>query len=380
MNHLPAGHGAPSSPDGRHSAGRGAALRLATLLLATLVALLAVVIGASAPASAAPAPTSRVTFGIEPASATAPDGRANFNFEMTPGAVLFDHVAIVNYSATPLTLQLYATDALETSTGGFGLLQPGVTPTGVGAWITIPATASTVQVPAERATGPGYVIVPMTVRAPVKVTPGDHVGGIIASLRTVGTNATGQTVVLNQRIGSRVYVRVAGQLAPQLALSNPRASYSGSSNPIGTGKVKVTYVVSNLGNVDLAVHDQQVSVSGLLDDTHTARLANIQLLLPGTSVTQSVVIGGVWPQFRLHQTVSAQPVVLSGSAGGLSPVSASSTLWAVPWLLLLVVLVIVVVAVAWVRRRRRLRNAPAATSGVGSDPVPDDAVKAEVPA
>ena len=378
MNHLPAGHGAPSSPDGRHSAGRGAALRLATLLLATLVALLAVVIGASAPASAAPAPTSRVTFGIEPASATAPDGRANFNFEMTPGAVLFDHIAIVNYSDTPLTLQLYATDALETSSGGFGLLQPGVTPTGVGAWVSIPASASSVQVPAERSTGPGYVIVPMTVRVPVKAIPGDHVGGVIASLRTVGTNATGQTVVLNQRIGSRVYVRVAGQLSPQLTLSSPRATFSGSSSPVGTGRVKVSYVVTNSGNVDLAVHDQHVSVSGLIDDTHTAQLGNIQLLLPGTSVTQSVVISGVWPQFRLHQTVSAQPVVLDGSAGDLSPVGASSTLWAVPWLLVIIVLVLVVAVVAWVRRRRH--KVPAADPTVGDGTVTDDAVKTEVPA
>jgi hypothetical protein len=263
-------------------------------------------------------------------------------------------------------LQLYATDALETSSGGFGLLQPGVTPTGVGAWVSIPASASSVQVPAERSTGPGYVIVPMTVRVPVKAIPGDHVGGVIASLRTVGTNATGQTVVLNQRIGSRVYVRVAGQLSPQLTLSSPRATFSGSSSPVGTGRVKVSYVVTNSGNVDLAVHDQHVSVSGLIDDTHTAQLGNIQLLLPGTSVTQSVVISGVWPQFRLHQTVSAQPVVLDGSAGDLSPVGASSTLWAVPWLLVIIVLVLVVAVVAWVRRRRHKVPAQPSRRSAGS--------------
>jgi hypothetical protein len=371
--------GTPPLSSARYLAGRRAMPSLVTAVAALLVAL----VGAAPAVSAATTPPAgRVTFGIEPASATGPDARPNFSFEMTPGAVLFDHVAVVNYSATPLSLQLYATDALETSSGGFGLLPGTVTPTGVGAWISLPPTSSTVEVPPQTATGPGDAVVPMTVRVPASATPGDHVGGIIASLRTVGSNQTGQTVVLNQRIGSRVFIRVAGQLSPQLTLSGLHASYSGTANPFGTGKVAVTYTVSNSGNVTLAVHDQQVSVSGLIDDTHSARLGNIPLLLPGSAVTQKAVVTGVWPQFRLRQTASVLPVTYVGAQADLSPVSASSTLWVVPWLLLIIILVIIVGIVVWVRRRRSRRAAP--PSGPRDDGTPDidtvDPEPSEVPA
>jgi hypothetical protein len=358
--------GTPPPSSARPPAGRRAVLSLVTAVAALLVAL----VGAAPAASAATTPPAgRVTFGIEPATATGPDARPNFSFEMTPGAVLFDHVAVVNYSATALSLQLYATDALETSSGGFGLLPGTVTPTGVGAWISLPPTSSTVVVPAQTATGPGDVVVPMTVHVPASATPGDHVGGVIASLRTVGSNQTGQTVVLNQRIGTRVFIRVAGQLSPQLTLSGLHASYQGTANPFGTGKVAVTYTVSNSGNVNLAVHDQQVSVSGLIDDTHGARLGNIPLLLPGSAVTQKAVIAGVWPQFRLRQTASVLPVAYAGAQPDLSAVSASSTLWVVPWLLLVIILVIIVGIVVWVRRRRARRAAP--PSGPMDDGTPD---------
>jgi hypothetical protein len=364
MTTTPADHGAQLSSSGRHFAGRGTALPL----VAIVVAVLAMLVGTALPASAATTPPAgRVTFGIEPAKASGPDGRPNFSFEMTPGAVLFDHAAVVNYSSTPLTLQLYATDAIETAGGGFGLLPATAKPTGVGVWISLPPSTSTVQVPAETATGPGDVVVPITVHVPASATPGDHVGGIIASLRTVGTNATGQTVVLNQRIGSRVFVRVAGTLSPQLIVTSLHASYAGTSDPFGKGKVHVSYTVDNTGNANLAVKDQQVSVSALLGGSHTVHLANLALLLPGAAVTQTAVVPGVWPALRLRQTVSLSPVAYAGSQTGLSPVTVSDTLWVLPWpLLVLILLILIAGGVLWARRRHRRTAAGTDVTGDGA--------------
>jgi hypothetical protein len=369
--------GPPLSPVGRHLAVRGAIVCLSALL----VALLSALTFSSSPASAASPPPDRVTFGIEPASASGPDGRPNFSFEMTPGAVLFGYAAVVNYSPIPLTLQVYATDAIETSGGGFGLLPPTATPTGVGAWVSLPAGTSTVQVPAESPTKPGEVVLPITVHVPVSATPGDHVGGLIASLRTVGTNKTGQTVVLNQRIGSRVFIQVAGPLTPSLTLTGLSASYSGTVNPGGKGKVSVHYVVSNTGNVDLAVHDQQVSVSGLVDDSHHVTLANIPLLLPGATVTENVAFTGVWPQFLLHPKASVVPVAEETVPATLATVSASTTLWAIPWTLVLIVLIVALIVIAVVRRRRRRSRTPkgrhsASRAGIQSNTMSEPKVPA----
>ena len=337
-------------------------------LKALVVAALAILI-ATAPATSAVAATAsatrasasnRVTYGIGPASATGADGRPNFSFGVTPGATIFDHVALVNYSAVPLTLQLYARDATETTGGGFGLLSATATSHGVGAWISGPAGAGTEVVPPRTATGPGQVVVPFTLKVPGDATPGDHVGGIIATLQTVGTNASGQKIILDQRVGTRVFVRVSGQIAPDVTVTSVAGTYSGTVNPFGRGSVTVRYLVSNTGNVDVALNSQSVSVSGLLADTRSVRVGAIPLLLPGSSVTESVVLPGVWPLVLLHATVTVHPLLLNGTTAELLPsVSAKTSVWALPWALIVLIVILVTIAFYLRRRRKAHRTAPA---------------------
>jgi len=319
----------------------------------------------ASPASAAPVSRAagRVTFGIEPSSAGGADGRPDLSFGVTPGAVLRDHVAVLNYSSVALSLQLYATDAIETAAGGFGLLPATAKPTGAGAWISLPRRDETVSVPPQSAKAPGQVVVPLVVRIPDNATPGDHAGGIVASLRTVGKNSSGQNVILVQRVGTRVFVRVAGRLSPRLSVSDLRAGYGGTLNPIGQGHVTVSYLLTNAGNVDLAV-DQSISVSGLLGSTRHLDLVAVPLLLPGTSLHERVVVPGVWPQFRLQAKVSAVPhAPVGASAAGLVPVTETTGLWAIPWPLIALVALVLLAVFAALRARanltaRRLARTP----------------------
>ncbi|MGO9027427.1 MAG: DUF916 domain-containing protein [Acidimicrobiales bacterium] len=319
--------------------------------------------------AAATKPDNRVTFGIEPVSAGAPEVRSNFSFAVTPGAVVNDNVAVLNFSSAPLSLQLYATDALETTGGGFGLLPAATKPTGVGSWISLPPGSSTVQVPAQTPSGAGQVVVPIAVHVPFKAPSGDHVGGIVASLQTVGTNASGQRVVLDQRVGTRVFVRVSGPMAPKLALTDLRASYDGTLNPAGKVQVQVSYVVSNTGNTDLAVA-QSVGVSGLVADSRSVRLPKIALFLPGSSVAEHVTVPGLWPQFLLHTTVTAQPLAEPGTdLSGLVTATSSTWVWAVPWSLIIVVVIVLLAGYWWFRRRRRPHVAPVAAPTQVAQPV-----------
>jgi hypothetical protein len=330
-----------------------------TVALATVtlvVGLLAVTFPLTRAGAATPA--SRVSFGVEPASASGPDGRANFSFGVTPGAYLTDHVVVVSYSSRPVTLQLYPADAVETPSGGFGLLLQSQKSTGVGAWITLAPGDATVTVPAQTASAPGEVVVPFSVRVPDAATPGDHVGGIVASLRTVGTNTSGQRVILNQRVGSRVFILVSGALVPGLRVSHLTESYDGTINPFGRGALRLRYDLTNVGNVDLAV-DQSVSVAGLVADSRHVALPTDPLVLAGSSIRESVIVPGVWPQFIATAKVSARGTMTPNSTVSVST-SASTWTWAVPWPL--IVLIIVVLA-AWYfgRRVRQHRSAtPAA--------------------
>jgi hypothetical protein len=217
----------------------------------------------------------------------------------------------------------------------------------------------------------------MTVRIPLKATPGDHVGGLVASLQTVGKNANGQQVVLNQRIGTRVFVRVSGTLAPKVVLTAVHADYDGTLNPVGKGNVEVSYVVHNAGNTDLAV-DQAVRVSGAIADSQSVKLPKIALLLPGSSVAERVVLPGLWPQLLVRVTVTAQPLAEPGDTlPGLVTASASVWVWAIPWSLISIVVVLLAIAFVALRIRRRRadpgrpgpvqtgRTAPETPVGVG---------------
>ena len=318
--------------------------------------------GSVLPASATSAKsTDRVTFGIAPASARGPNGRSYLSYGVTPGAFLSDHVAVLNYSTVPLTLQVYVTNATETLSGGFGLAPAGQTLTGLESWVSVPSRLSTVSVPASSSSGPGEVVIPLTVRIPDNATPGDRVGGVVASLRTVGTNAKGERVILLQRVGTRLFIRVNGKLAPRLTIADLETGYQGTLNPFGQGQVKVSYLVRNTGNVDLALGHQAISVSGLLGITRHAGLGGVGLLIPGASIDESLVVHGVWPQFLLHTTVSAQPVVVAaGNALGSVSGAASTSLWAVPWSPLCLVAVIVLSFVLAYRLRARRTARPRA--------------------
>jgi hypothetical protein len=352
MKTFPARPCGPSDPDGNQP--RWLQLTAVTVLVIGLL------VCTMSPASAATTakPSHRVTFGVEPASARGADGRPYFSFGVTPGAILDDHVAVLNYSSVPLSLQLYATDAIETSSGGIGLLPATTRPTDAGSWVSLPRRYATVRVPAESAKSPGQIVVPLVVRVPDKATPGDHVGGVVASLRTVGTNASGQNVVLLVRVGTRVFIRVAGTLTSKLSLTDLHAAYRGTLNPVGQGQVTVSYVASNSGNVDLAL-DQSVSVSGLLGSERRFAVANVRLLLPGASLRERLVVPGVWPQFLVRATVSARPRPPAGfSAPGLVAITASTWVWAIPWPLLALVALLALAAVA----RRRIRSRARARS------------------
>lgn len=314
-----------------------------------------------------------MTFGIEPASATGPDGRPNFSFGVTPGGVLDDYAAVVNYSSQPLSLQVYATDGIETSSGGFGLLTAGTKPTGVGSWITIPPGDATVNVPPESSGAPGHVVVPLTVHVPANAAPGDHVGGLVASLQTVGTNASGQSVVLDQRVGSRVFVSVSGPVEPGLSVTELGASYLGTVDPVGKGSVEVRYVIRNTGNEDLAV-SQSVAVSQIIGSTGHAKVPGISLLLPGASVTEHAVVTGLWPQFLLQAKVTAAGRPPAGSGAKPVAATASTGVWAVPWAAIAVIVLVVLAAFLFRRFRRRARSRPK----VGPRPPADDRVEVGV--
>ncbi|MFE2171226.1 hypothetical protein ACFXB3_40110, partial [Streptomyces sp. NPDC059447] len=312
---------------------------------------------ATAPATTpatAPGEDHKATFGVQPATPKEPDARANFSYGVTGGAGLRDQIAVWNYGDAPLDLAVYASDAVNTADGGFDLLPAGQAPKDAGSWIKMEKDKVTVPPKSN-------VIVPFTVTVPAGVTPGDHTAGIVAALAGGGQDAQGNKVRLDQRVGSRVYIRAAGTLTPKLSVEDVTASYEGTYSPFGKGSATITYTLRNTGNVRLGAR-QAVRINSPLGSSLTADgTKDLGDLLPGSSLKVTAKADGVAPLVRSSAVVSVQPVVArDGVDPKLPSLTRSVSLWTVPWTLLALILLIIAGGL-WIRRRRRLARSAAET-------------------
>lgn len=290
----------------------------------------------------------QLTFGVQTAGAKKPDQRPYFAYSATPGAAVADNVAVLNYSDKPVTFKLYASDAFNTSSGGFDLLAGDKQAKDVGSWIKL--ARNQVTVPSR-----GTAIVPFSLAVPGIVTPGDHVGGIVASVPTEVKDPSGNVIKVDQRVGLRVYLRVAGELHPELKLEDVSLQYRGTLNPFGRGGLTIKYTVRNVGNVRLAAK-QAVRLGNLFGTSLRDSTVALPELLPGNAYNVEVPVKEILPALRTSATITVDPMAMPGDKDPkLFPVSAKLTFWAIPWtlLVLLVVLVAGIVATLHLRRSNR---------------------------
>ncbi|MEU6207805.1 DUF916 domain-containing protein [Micromonospora musae] len=322
---------------------------------------------------AAPAPAA-ATWGVAPSSAKGPNGRAAFSYKLDPGATLTDYVAVTNHSTRPLTLNLYASDAFTTTQGGFDLLAGGQQPTDVGSWVRLPSRTLTIP-------STSRLDVPFTLTVPPNATPGDHAGGIVATLAAEAADAQGNQVAVDHRVGARIYLRVTGELQPALAVEDLRVRHTGSVNPVAGGTVTATFTVRNTGNVRLTGQPRLDAAGPFGLGRRSVDGARLPELLPGGELTTTVRISGVLPLFRLTANATVTPSAVGDQVLDPRPRAgtAAATVWAVPWpqLALLALLALVGWALIAARRRRaaQLARAVAAAREEGraqASRVPDD--------
>lgn len=329
---------------------RGALSLLAIILLAVVVALQWMTTTAFAQESTE---ETTLTWSVRPTPTEAEPDRPNFSYDLEPGVTVRDSITVRNYGPDPLPLVIYASDALTTPSGALDLLPAGEVSTDVGTWIGL--ESASILVPAG-----GAIDVPFTLVVPVNAESGDHTGGIVTSFVAATENQAGQPVVVDRRLGSRVLVRVAGELNPALAVTDLEVTHNPSLNPIQPGSVTVAYTVTNTGNVRLAA-EQQVTTRGLFGlFGNQATLDPMPELLPGNSLQFTAEIPNVWPALRTTVSVELSPQsTRDGDSSAVAPeqVVAEETVWAVPWpqLVLLALAALIPLQVIRGRRRRERR-------------------------
>jgi uncharacterized membrane protein len=283
-----------------------------------------------------------------------PGARPNLSYSLAPGATVEDSVVLRNYSNVQLTFRVYATDAFNNETGDFSLLDGNTAPKDVGSWVKVSQESITLAPD----TG---IDIPITIQVPADAQPGDHSGAILASSRTAAADGSRQ-VLLDRRVGSRLYLRVDGKVNPGLVVEDLKTSYDANVNPLG-GDLDVSYTVRNAGNIRLGAR-QEVEINDLLGTVETRKGKDISQLLPGNSLTFHQHFSGIAATIRVSADVKITPVAIAGADVAPQPsTTRTAHTWAIPWSLLL--LLAVLAAVVWVLRRQRRR---AGRSGGASSP------------
>lgn len=273
-----------------------------------------------------------------------PNNRSELSYELDPGAVVEDAVTLFNYGTVQLNFEVYATDAFNNETGQFDLLPGNQPPDDVGSWITLPSRVITLEA-GKQAT------LPITVTIPDDAKPGDHAGAIVAASQALGTGPDGKTVTVDRRTGSRVYIRVAGPVDPELAIENVHTTYEPSINPLG-GTAKVSYTIRNRGNVRLG-GTHRVSVSGpfgLLEKSRKAK--DLPELLPGEEFEVHETFSGVAAAVVERTQVHLEPAAASGADAELRGSQRSGLTLAPP----LTVILLAIATWLGLRARRAYRR------------------------
>ena len=329
------------------------------LLLAALLVLVAPVSGAGAQDSGSGSTSGTdsnaaevpVTWSVRPTPSDDGTARPNFVLEAEPGATVTDELVVSNDGSVNLVLGVYVSDAFNTADGDTDLLAGDEPPRDIGAWTTTESTSITV--PAG-----GEATVPFTIEVPEDATAGDHVGGIVTSLTVTEEGTDGNRVKVERRLGTRIYLRVDGELRPELTFSALSAEYHASLNPFAPGTMELTYTVENTGNVRLRSTRLARVATSLGFAPQVDEAADMLELLPDNSYTLTQRVAGVWPGFSTTSSIELEPYDAAGEQlrPAPAPVIARTSSTLVPWSALVLLVIVAVVAVVALLRRRRNRR------------------------
>jgi hypothetical protein len=336
------------------TAHRRTRLRLAMAVLAVCGAALVT----AQPALAADS----TNYGIRPA-----DSPDHFRAELAPGSATERTAVVSNRSPRTVTFKVYAADAVTTPQGGFALQSRAAPRTGLAAWVRMPVQSITVK--------PGsQVEVPFRLTVPEHATPGDYTGGIVieppprlGKPAEVG-NQTAVQLNIVERVGVRVYLRVAGVAAPELSAG------SLTSEKVGRDLV-FNVTLKNTGNVTLHP-TAALDVGGWPGGATRLDFSEVESLLPA----QTVKVQARWvnaPALKWGQAVAT--VTHEGGAERVStdvrlvPLLPAAT----AGLLLMVALWLGARFVRFVRRARRAlaQSAPPLPPVIAPDASVDSSVE-----
>jgi hypothetical protein len=263
------------------------------------------------------------------------------------GERISDGIVVENLSDRALRFHVYGADLVTAAGGGLAPAQPTATMREAGAWIAVSSPVVTIA-------AHGQFTDTFTVTLPAKVSPGQHLGAVVAAAE-VGLTPQGNPI--EARAALITVVTVPGIAQPSARLSPLTGSVTASGS-IGFG-----ITLSNTGNL-LLTYAGSVNI----DDAEGHQVATLQLTPVNAYVVPNgqVQLAAEWKAidpgsnpYRVHATVTilangtpvgtltSQSLALQFPSGPPVPIVVGVAVTLAALLLLL----------AWsTRRRARRRN------------------------
>jgi|GEM_PF-365241 len=334
---------------------------------------------------------------VSPIVSTAGEFRNYFILDADPGDAIADVLVVENLSSEPRELQVYGQEARLTPDGKYSAPPGRAVEGSFGTWIRPSVDTVTVEPYAK-------VEVPFSIAIPQGATPGDYDGAVFTTLASPADQG-GEQVVVDFRVGVRVHLRVAGDVAPGLEVSDVEpVRLTAWWNPL-PADVGVSFTVTNTGNVRVTGR----AVSEVVADYvwRTERQSGIDSvetpeLLPGSSVVfsaepaegasvwaQGPYFTKLWGFGKQSYTVRIVNAEVPNSDTQVPSVAATAEIWVMPWIPLAVVLIALVLLVrrgyrrifaVRIARRRAAREARRAARRTGGKPDPSETVDQGSPA
>ena len=212
--------------------------------LAVLALLVALALGLLAWPGIAQA-EEKTSFGIRPTRAREdiPESFSYFIHTMAPGARTSDAALVMNKGGVPITLKLYAADAVTAINGGTSFTNEDEEKNGVARWLSVPVAELSLQAGEER-------VVPFAIKVPPDASPGQHVAGLVLEavpddVETAnGSAQTGLMVNVVRRVGVAVLIDVPGPHVTGLEITDICLKQQD-----GDDGATFEFAVDNTGNV-----------------------------------------------------------------------------------------------------------------------------------
>lgn len=299
---------------------------------------------------AAPAQdSSQSIWSLVPTTDTNGQDRVSLRHEIEPGSAAKDSVVLTNHGSATADFAVYASDGVITEEGQFDIRGGSVEPQDSGSWITfddsLPENGTLTLKAGDSAT------IGFEITVPQDATPGDHPAGVVAAIG--GTESKAGQLAVESRVGTRIHLRVAGEVQASLGASAVETRYEGSWNPLVPGRMITTTTLSNDGNVRLGANARTTAGGpfGLLEREGTE--ASWRELLPGDSVELESVTEGVWPLFWVGGSLDIAPQVVGEDVvEGLSTIKVPVSAVAIGWSQLTILVLLAGTVVLVIRRRK----------------------------